>query len=427
MDKDLCNILNPLDRDIKKDSKLYIKLGNKLFNLTSVDYIKNVYWALERTYEDKNVSPFMTLIYKKLYNQVPINMDSILKVRITSHNVNDPVTIIRRDKKFSSDDYDKLTELYTSLQNDILNNNFFIINLSVDLPLMNSSHREVLLFWKEGNNIFLEWYDPNGVSLDTTDYNKSVFINFIRPLLSFFNVNGHGGYSRNYESICPGLQAYGGLPYCVMYSYLWIYTFLSLVKLGYRNISSYIANLDNMMLNCLKDNKTIRNTITYFASSFMDHYMSHISSWRIDSQFENFINGILNGSYMPLPSIYKDDFHRFYYYLALILYNEKIPYTRDTIKPSKKNIIIASKSIGERCVDSEECISGSCINGYCREDECKSEDDCKNPTCNEDKSECGGAICNDGSCVCLDDNDCKEGYYCDENKEMCIKKEKKNR
>lgn len=423
MEQEVCNILKPLNRDIKKDRQLYIKLGNKNFIISTVDYIRIVYWTIQRTFENKNVSPFMSLIYKKVFNTIPSNMDSIIRLSIVSKDVNAPINITRKNNTFKSDDKNSLIKLYTDLQNDILNNDFFIVNISIELKLYDMSHREVLLFWKENDKIFLEWYDPNGVSLESNNANKTIFINFIRPLLSFFNSNGHGGYSRNYEMTCYGLQAYGGLPYCVMHSYLWIYTFLNLIKSGYTNISSWVSNLDNMMLSCLKDKESINNTITYFAGSFMDHYMEYLTTWRIDDNFQNFMNGILNGSNMPLPSIYEDDFHVFYYNLGLLLYREKIPYTTNIIKPSKKNIIIASKSIGEKCIDSEECISGSCINGYCREDECKADSDCEHPNCNNDKSECSGAICNDGSCVCLDDDDCEDGYRCDEDREICIKKE----
>lgn len=241
----------------------------------------------------------------------------------------------------------------------------------------------MIFVYKQDENIDIIWYEPHGGSGQIIDICKEFVMDLEKNLEDHFEriLLIEPTYT------CPyGLQKLIQIPYCVMFSYLWVYIIIKIMDRQRRIVDiTWIQDIDSIMYNFLSkySNHQRENFILSFSYMLLEEFLSNLNidiTRKDDEDLENkFYIMLKEKKIIDIPNIRNYNMLLKYRFIRVII-DMKFNY----------------KQIFERqiCNDDEECKEGECIDYECV---VKKED---GSICLDD-IDCRSGFCNDGFCDIL--------------------------
>lgn len=248
---------------------------------------------------------------------------------------------------------------------------FFVMNLSIldeDFP-----HQNMLFFENVKGSIILNWYEPHG--------GKPKYFEIFGDVSKVYKGNFIISYNLN-SGIQTKTTEYD-IGYCKMFSLLWIYIVLSIIKYNIEN-KTYIPSpywINNVELSYINiEPKILYKVIVTFAISLFNNYIATLDKSEIKTIFENVESQLLITK-LPLtehdPYLYqqkrndeKGDIKEEktkHYKLTFEQWEELRKIELEKIKNGFREFIgkRGYALIGDECVKNIDCYSNNCEDGFC--------------------------------------------------------------
>lgn len=387
--------------------KLKIKIGSNVYEVNLQDYIFMLYQSIERVSfnhraGDINWPSFMSIIY-----------NNTLKTHYTFHigeiffEFYPTVTyIIKDDIRYDVADKTFLVDYLKDLLDVIKNFSVKYSSISLSFTIFDSngnkikSHRNMLIFQYD-TKLKIYWYEPAG---DVPDQKLLKVLKYVVDILKFKLNQDTELLTPGFISCPRGLQTVSNIPYCVMFSYLWLYCcFLILERNINTDMETWVSDIEKYMLKYVNnDIVKLDKLIIGFAYKMIKDffiYSSKLPDSTLDISESKIVDGyldIISNKYQRLSSqnavdllrLVKKDYKYFLkYYMSYSIRRGEVNYS---IMPTifkrrcrldsqcgldyhclkgfcvrKQPITKRSRKLGEDCVESVDCEYDNCVNKKC--------------------------------------------------------------
>ncbi len=252
-------------------------------------------------------------------------------------------------------------------------------NLTLSVLTKDLSHRNMLLIHKKDNDIDIIHFEPHGYNaLYTTMTNI-----FLRDLTDSLEPYFDRVLLIEPEHSCPR-KLQENIPYCVMYSYFWLYIVMKVINSGTvdKGDSSWIQDVANIIYEYLEKYtiKQRQNFIIGFSYILIENFLLSIKSSEElkGKQYENIENLLYELATKSIKNI-KD-------LNVETSYNLYVKYV--FIQKAVQEDMLTPLWYSYDCNEDEDCEEGLCINGVCSsefgkflDEECEHDKECDSGSC----------------------------------------------
>lgn len=376
---------------ITGDKLLKINVAEQVFSLKLVDFVFYYYQSIEHiTNLSRDFPCFMSIVYKSCVGEdYYVNGIHVLlqqntykdknKKLIRPYRLGDNALRYKVGTEEPTDDY---LVYIKRIADDIKNSKtqFCAFNLTIQRQYASTAHRNMLLFHKRGNDIDIIIFEPHGLGAYYKDF-TSFFATDLRDSLEEY-------FDRvlliQPDESCPrGIQK--KLPYCIMYSYLWLYMILKVIdsKVVDDQDSSWIQDVSNIIYEYLEKytDSQKESFIISFAYLMIENFLLSINNRKElnierDNKIEREIYEIINRQRNTISFL--SPLNNYPMYLKYIF-----------IQKAVKDGALRKWQYRNTCNEDEDCEQGICIQNRCSMDYAKF----SRESCRYDKE------CESGKCI----------------------------
>jgi hypothetical protein len=346
--EEIDTLIKPFIVGSKISTKTRIRVGNVY--IRAIDYIWIYYQSLRGLSETSDFPTFLECIYDTVFKREKVSQFGKIEIDVSKDSLTTRTEIFKIDIGIATGS-NFLQKIHETLEN------YMFLGLYVTIKISeNNSHANMLLLYKNSQGVVsIALYEPHGSKNNVKWVSRvdSVIENIVTSYNTMYGEGSMININRA-EVSCPlGLQSVGSTPslrgYCLMFSYLWIYLFMTIVKT--RGIKSVTQSADDTIIDIMRNLE--RSILT-------SRYVSGDKHRQITLLVMNFATYLINTYIEYVSQINKNVIS-----ILELRIKSKIIKFASSYKDSNINKIYTEKEDGSYCENSVECKSGECYQNRC--------------------------------------------------------------